>query len=134
MRLWRCSGQILKRRRLTKRARGFVLAAGAANGHFSLGAVMQDALQQGAEAAGVTAASQPLPEIDQTAEAAMEAVWMMPQGAGIKLRSKAWLDFQNDVKVSDVQLAAQEGFESVEHAKRYTTLGMATDQGEIVEY
>ena len=116
---------------LNQKGEGFVLAAGAANGHFSLGAVMQDALQQGAEAAGITAASQPLPEVDQTAEAAMEAVWMMPQGAGVKLRSKAWLDFQNDVKVSDVQLAAQEGFESVEHAKRYTTLGMATDQGKL---
>ena len=116
---------------LNQEGEGFVLAAGAANGHFSLGAVMQDALQQGAEAAGITAASQPLPEVDQTAEAAMEAVWMMPQGAGVKLRSKAWLDFQNDVKVSDVQLAAQEGFESVEHAKRYTTLGMATDQGKL---
>ena len=55
----------------------------------------------------------------------------MPQGAKQALRSKAWLDFQNDVKVSDVQLAAQEGFESVEHAKRYTTLGMATDQGKL---
>ena len=116
---------------LNQKGEGFVLAAGAANGHFSLGAVMQDALQQGAEAAGITAASQPLPEVDQTAEAAMEAVWMMPQGAGVKLRSKAWLDFQNDVKVSDVQLAAREGFESVEHAKRYTTLGMATDQGKL---
>ena len=116
---------------LNQKGEGFVLAAGAANGHFSLGAVMQDALQQGAEAAGITAASQPLPEVDQTVEAAMEAVWMMPQGAGVKLRSKAWLDFQNDVKVSDVQLAAQEGFESVEHAKRYTTLGMATDQGKL---
>ncbi|MCB1349634.1 MAG: hypothetical protein KDK11_13745, partial [Maritimibacter sp.] len=42
---------------------------------------------------------------------------------------KMWLDYQNDVKVSDVELAAQEGFQSVEHAKRYTTLGMATDQG-----
>ncbi len=116
---------------LNQKGEGFVLAAGAANGRFSLGAVMQDALQQGAQAAGKTAASQSLPEIDETAEAAMEAVWMMPQGAGVKLRSKAWLDFQNDVKVSDVQLAAQEGFESVEHAKRYTTLGMATDQGKL---
>ena len=116
---------------LNQKGEGFVSAAGAANGYFSLGAVMQDALQQGAEAAGITAASQSLPEVDQTAEAAMEAVWMMPQGAGVKLRSKAWLDFQNDVKVSDVQLAAQEGFESVEHAKRYTTLGMATDQGKL---
>jgi sarcosine oxidase subunit alpha len=44
---------------------------------------------------------------------------------------KTWLDFQNDVKVSDVQLAAREGYESVEHTKRYTTLGMATDQGKL---
>ena len=58
-------------------------------------------------------------------------VWVMPQGAPIALRSKMWLDFQNDVKVSDVQLAAREGYQSVEHTKRYTTLGMATDQGKL---
>jgi sarcosine oxidase subunit alpha len=58
-------------------------------------------------------------------------VWLMPQGAGTKKRAKMWLDFQNDVKVSDVQLAAREGYESVEHTKRYTTLGMATDQGKL---
>jgi sarcosine oxidase, subunit alpha len=64
-------------------------------------------------------------------EAPITPVWMMPQGAGAALRTKMWLDFQNDVKVSDVQLAAREGYESVEHAKRYTTLGMATDQGKL---
>jgi sarcosine oxidase subunit alpha len=58
-------------------------------------------------------------------------IWVMPHGAPIGLRSKMWLDYQNDVKVSDVQLAAREGFESVEHTKRYTTLGMATDQGKL---
>ena len=58
-------------------------------------------------------------------------IWVMPQGAPLALRSKMWLDFQNDVKVSDVQLAAREGYQSVEHAKRYTTLGMATDQGKL---
>ena len=42
---------------------------------------------------------------------------------------KAWIDFQNDVTVGDVQLAARENFRSVEHLKRYTTLGMASDQG-----
>jgi len=62
---------------------------------------------------------------------AIEPVWVMPQGAGLRLRSKMWLDYQNDVKVSDVQLAAREGYESVEHTKRYTTLGMATDQGKL---
>jgi len=42
---------------------------------------------------------------------------------------KAWLDYQNDVTVGDLQLAARENFRSVEHVKRYTTLGMASDQG-----
>jgi sarcosine oxidase subunit alpha len=44
-------------------------------------------------------------------------------------RGKAFVDFQNDVTASDVKLAHQEGYRSVEHLKRYTTLGMATDQG-----
>lgn len=61
----------------------------------------------------------------------MAPTWVMPYGASSALRSKMFLDFQNDVKVADVQLAAREGFESVEHAKRYTTLGMATDQGKL---
>ena len=42
---------------------------------------------------------------------------------------KAFVDFQNDVTADDIALAAREGFRSVEHLKRYTTLGMATDQG-----
>ncbi|PKP73298.1 MAG: sarcosine oxidase subunit alpha family protein [Alphaproteobacteria bacterium HGW-Alphaproteobacteria-6] len=65
------------------------------------------------------------------AEAPILPVWIMPAAAGPALRAKMWLDPQNDVKVSDVQLAAREGYESVEHTKRYTTLGMATDQGKI---
>ncbi len=48
-------------------------------------------------------------------------------------RGKAFVDFQNDVDVSDVKLAAREGFRIPEHLKRYTTLGMATDQGKIGE-
>ena len=39
------------------------------------------------------------------------------------------MDFQNDVTTRDLALAAQEGFRSIEHVKRYTTAGMATDQG-----
>ena len=42
---------------------------------------------------------------------------------------RRWIDFQNDVTLKDVALAAREGYVSVEHLKRYTTLGMATDQG-----
>ncbi|MDO5620476.1 MAG: sarcosine oxidase subunit alpha family protein [Paracoccus sp. (in: a-proteobacteria)] len=64
-------------------------------------------------------------------ESPLLPVWIMPLYADRKLRFKAFLDFQNDVKVSDIEVAAQEGYQSVEHAKRYTTLGMATDQGKV---
>ncbi|MBC7780400.1 MAG: sarcosine oxidase subunit alpha, partial [Proteobacteria bacterium] len=46
-------------------------------------------------------------------------------------RHKQFLDLQNDVTVADVELAAREGYRSVEHLKRYTTLGMGTDQGKL---
>lgn len=113
----------------------FVTTAGAATGMFQLDDALNDAfaaadgtlrclglkLPKGAKAS----------KAEHRDEAPMAPVWLMPQGAAVKLREKAWLDYQNDVKVSDVRLAAQEGFVSVEHAKRYTTLGMATDQGKL---
>ncbi|QIE44962.1 sarcosine oxidase subunit alpha family protein [Pseudohalocynthiibacter aestuariivivens] len=112
----------------------FVIAAGSANGALGLGDVLRDADaagQSAAKASGHAPKKSDPPQAETPDEAPMAPVWMMPQGAGIKKRMKAWLDYQNDVKVSDVQLAAREGFESVEHAKRYTTLGMATDQGKL---
>lgn len=112
----------------------FVSVAGTANGVMDLSDVVSDAVAVGA-AAAKSAGSKPkkatAPKADSPKMAPIEPIWMMPQGASIKLRSKSWLDYQNDVKVTDVQLAAREGFESVEHAKRYTTLGMATDQGKL---
>ena len=56
------------------------------------------------------------------------APWLVPArtaGGG----ARRFVDFQNDVTAADVELAAREGYESVEHLKRYTTLGMGTDQG-----
>ncbi|NCT12785.1 MAG: sarcosine oxidase subunit alpha family protein [Rhodobacterales bacterium] len=113
---------------------GFVQVVGAANGHLRTGAVLADAADA-ADAAvladATDAAGGEAPVAQDAEETPMAPVWLMPQGASLKLRQKMWLDFQNDVKVSDVQLAAREGYESVEHAKRYTTLGMATDQGKL---
>jgi sarcosine oxidase subunit alpha len=110
-----------------------VIAAGSANGMLSPGAVLDDAMAA-ASAAGY-AADKPARLHVQGAYGKqtenIPGIWVTPQGAGIKLRQKMWLDYQNDVKVSDVQLAAREGYESVEHTKRYTTLGMATDQGKL---
>ncbi|RWR09344.1 sarcosine oxidase subunit alpha family protein [Paenirhodobacter populi] len=90
-------------------------AVGAANGHLTLDAIAAEA--------GLSAEVEP--------EAPLAPVWVMPAGAGQALRFKAFLDYQNDVKVSDVELAAREGYTSVEHTKRYTTLGMASDQGKL---
>ncbi|MCP1274323.1 sarcosine oxidase subunit alpha family protein [Gluconobacter albidus] len=56
-------------------------------------------------------------------------VWQGPGTGNLPRAGKAFVDFQNDVTARDIRLAAQEGFQSVEHLKRYTTLGMATDQG-----
>lgn len=60
------------------------------------------------------------------AAASTEAIGPTPSPSG---EGKAFIDFQNDVTLGDVDLAWAEGYRSVEHLKRYTTLGMATDQG-----
>ena len=120
---------------LGKDGSGFVIAAGTANGHLDATAAMADAhaagIRAAAEAGHKAAEGGAAPVAKSESQQKIEPVWLMPQGAAYKLRAKTWLDFQNDVKVSDVQLAALEGYESVEHTKRYTTLGMASDQGKL---
>jgi heterotetrameric sarcosine oxidase alpha subunit len=101
--------------------------AGTAAGRFTLAQALEDGARLGAEAAadcGLKAkALPPVPKTDPEASA-VSPVWRVKGGKG-----KAFVDFQNDVTDSDVELAAREGFKPVEHLKRYTTLGMATDQG-----
>ncbi|MFV0299787.1 MAG: sarcosine oxidase subunit alpha family protein [Paracoccus sp. (in: a-proteobacteria)] len=99
--------------------------AGAANGEMSTAGC----LNSGANAAaatlsdlGMAASPADLPEAEN-APYRITPIYHVP-GKG-----RAWLDQQNDVTVKDVKLAHQEGYVSVEHLKRYTTLGMATDQG-----
>lgn len=111
----------------------FVVTAGAASGALTTKEVLEDAHGAGLVAVGaldkICATEGPVAAPEEVQP--IEPIWRMPDQAPYKLRSKAFLDFQNDVKVTDVELAAREGFESVEHAKRYTTLGMATDQGKL---
>jgi sarcosine oxidase subunit alpha len=111
----------------------FVLTAGMASGAVVTRDVLANAHEAGRAAAKALGheGRSGAPEAASEEVQPIRPVWKMPLAAPYKLRAKAWLDFQNDVKVTDVELAAQEGFESVEHAKRYTTLGMATDQGKL---
>ncbi len=81
-------------------------AVGAAAGQFLLAEALGTQAAVGAETDAIT------------------PLWQVPG-----TRGKAFVDVQNDVTASDVSLAAREGFTAVEHLKRYTTLGMATDQG-----
>ncbi|KPU84674.1 sarcosine oxidase subunit alpha [Marinosulfonomonas sp. PRT-SC04] len=123
-----------KRPPLGDAGQGFVVTAGNASGAMDTPDVLKDAQKAGkaaAKAAGFTPTRTHAPKAVATVEAPMLPVWIMPAKATPDLKAKMWLDFQNDVKVSDVQLAAQEGYSSVEHTKRYTTLGMATDQGKL---
>jgi len=105
-------------------------AAGACNGAVSIAASLIEGAAAGAEAAracgfAAEAPRLPIAENNPIADAPLP-VWdaRPPHGKG-----KAFVDLQHDVTASDVSLAHREGFRSVEHLKRYTTLGMATDQG-----
>ncbi len=100
--------------------------AGAAAGAFSLGA----ALREGAAAAAAAVKAIGLgPVAPFSARASDEATAMWPLWCVSESRTKSFVDFQNDVTRDDVALAAREGFRSLELLKRYTTLGMASDQG-----
>ncbi|MBI1217991.1 MAG: sarcosine oxidase subunit alpha family protein [Rhodobacteraceae bacterium] len=101
-------------------------AAGAAAGAFSTHAALATGAAEALAALadlGISAAQLDLPKAEDT-PTAITPHWYVAAGKG-----RAWIDQQNDVTVKDVKLAHQENFRSVEHLKRYTTLGMATDQG-----
>ncbi|EPX80909.1 sarcosine oxidase subunit alpha family protein [Litoreibacter arenae] len=99
--------------------------AGAAGGTFSTHGCLKSGVFRAKEvlkALGLEGRAPAIPKAD-TSQTQIRPLWTVP-GKG-----RAWLDFQNDVTVKDVTLAAQENFKSVEHMKRYTTQGMAPDQG-----
>ena len=99
-----------------------IAIAGAAAGHFDLRAVFASA---GQALAAVGIASGAVPELTAAPVAyGIVAAWPKP-----KMKGRVWIDLQHDVTAKDVELAARENFVSVEHLKRYTTLGMAVDQG-----
>ncbi len=99
--------------------------AGAAGGTFSTLGCLKSGIFRAKEVLkgmGLSARAPVMPDAED-APTRITPLWSVPG------RGRAWLDFQNDVTVKDVKLAAQENMSSVEHMKRYTTQGMAPDQG-----
>jgi methylglutamate dehydrogenase subunit C len=105
-------------------------SAGAARGVCGLAAAARDgatagralAAELGRGAAPLTPGTELPPDLEATATAPL---WE------VRAPGKAFVDLQNDVTAEDVRLACREGYEHVEHMKRFTTCGMATDQGRI---
>jgi sarcosine oxidase subunit alpha len=108
---------------------------GSAAGTFDLADILPQADAAGAAAAkaalGAPAATRSgkAPGAEPSRSGPLEPIWFVPAHGAKNVGNKHFIDFQNDVTAADLELATQEGYRSVEHVKRYTTTGMATDQG-----
>ena len=103
---------------------------GSANGLFTLEETIKDAFDKGFNVSNkITEKNNKIsiPTVVEKKSTEHDKFWCVPLPKGKSY--KRFLDFQNDVAVTDIELALREGFRSIEHVKRYTTLGMATDQG-----
>lgn len=106
--------------------------AGSARGVFDLAGCLADGARAGAAAATATGfPAQPAscPRPDDEAAYAITPLWFVPARSK---RKKVFVDLVHDVAVSDLKLALREGYEDIEHVKRYTTAGMGVDQGKTV--
>ena len=108
--------------------------AGAVNGVFGMGDSLADGFEAGAKAAaevGFKAVTGTLPKAEKRIEEASVALFQVPHDKNSARAPKQFVDQQNDVTAAGIELATREGFESVEHVKRYTALGFGTDQGKL---
>jgi sarcosine oxidase subunit alpha len=109
------------------------ICAGACRGVYDLPAVLADGAAGGAAAAGAasvtpTSGAQRRFAVEAPAQQRRAHLGALPQ-PDPPSRDKSFVDWQHDVTTRDLALATREGFQSIEHVKRYTTTGMATDQG-----
>ena len=100
---------------------GAFVAAGSAAGKM----LLSECLADGARAGTLKGKASAIPKCRDEAFA-VTPLWWVKQSTG-----KAFVDYQNDSTAKDLPLAAQEGYRDIELAKRYTTAGMATDQGKL---
>ncbi len=110
------------------------VSAGAGNGVFELSDVLEDGWRAGEAVCNALGAKLPdytSPQCEVGTVSPIQALWHVPSPYDPDKGPKQFLDYQNDVGVSDVRLAVREGFRNVEHVKRYTALGFGTDQGKL---
>lgn len=111
-----------------------VHACGGANGTYALGDVLAEGVEAGVKAAAATGhAAQPvnLPSVERLQQGPAVALFQIPHEKSTLRGPKQFVDLQNDVTAAGIELATREGFESIEHIKRYTAMGFGTDQGKL---
>ncbi|KPY15536.1 sarcosine oxidase subunit alpha [Pseudomonas syringae group genomosp. 3] len=110
------------------------ICVGGVNGVYSLADSLADGFEGGVRAAseaGFKIVEGVMPKALSRAEEPTLALFQVPHEKGTARAPKQFVDFQNDVTAAAIELATREGFESVEHVKRYTALGFGTDQGKL---
>ncbi len=113
-------------------------SAGACNGTFNLAACLDEGRKAGIAAAGISgkrresiAPVSAKPANGPANEHATAPLWRVPGERDPERLPKQFVDYQNDTTVTDIRLAAREGYTNIEHLKRYTALGFGTDQGKL---
>ena len=103
-------------------------SAGACRGSYGLAAAIEDGFAAGADAAPQRGATRHRAAVEAAASSHEAFLGALPADPNAR-SGKAFVDWQHDVTTRDLELATREGFRSIEHVKRFTTTGMATDQG-----
>jgi len=108
-------------------------SAGAANGRLDLAGCLEEGTEAGNNAAAACGfdGTMQASSADTVDSEAILPLWTAPSPYTRGRGPKAFVDMQNDVGAADIQLAVREGFQSVEHVKRYTAMGFGTDQGKL---
>ncbi len=104
------------------------ISIGSCNGTFKLADIINESNQKTSEFINQNVENKN--KISEPKEGDLENIWLLPSNKALG-KTKSFIDFQNDVTAKDIKLALREGYKSIEHVKRYTTTGMATDQGKI---
>ncbi len=116
--------------------RADVQMAGSANGQFEAGGCVSEGLSAGAIAAAATGFGDEdirgeAPAVRDLGAAPIRPMWRVPSRRPVMRSPKQFVDFQNDQTAADVYLAIRENYRSIEHIKRYTSMGFGTDQGKL---
>ncbi|MEC7745318.1 MAG: glycine cleavage T C-terminal barrel domain-containing protein, partial [Pseudomonadota bacterium] len=109
------------------------ISIGACNGTFGLDEIFEEThikMTKLLDEFGKNIEEKSREDVDKIFYDKMKHVWIVPSNKHFG-KTKMFIDFQNDVTAKDIKLALKEGYKSIEHVKRYTTTGMATDQGKI---